>query len=106
MTWVQPVVVFWNPFAAGLVNGDGVIYLHGTRLTGWLEEQSPKIAPDMVSRVAAAIARRDRARSRLGGNDWRRSTFGAGHSRRVTLARNGHLRPGRRTRRRGSRCCF
>jgi hypothetical protein len=53
---VQAVVVFWNPFPAGVAYGHRVAYLHGDRLAGWLQAQAPKIAPDMVSRVAAAIA--------------------------------------------------
>ncbi len=52
---VQAVVVFWNPFPAGVGYGHRVVYLHGERLAGWLQVQEPKIAPDMVSRVAAAI---------------------------------------------------
>jgi hypothetical protein len=54
---VQAVVVFWNPFPAGVAYGHRVVYLHGERLAGWLQAQAPKIAPDMVSRVAAAITR-------------------------------------------------
>ena len=56
ITNVQAVVVFWNPFPAGLVNGSRVVFLSGERLAGWLQEQRPKVEPDMVSRVAAAIA--------------------------------------------------
>ena len=34
-----------------------MVYLHGERLAGWLEEQAPQIAPDMVPRIGAAIER-------------------------------------------------
>ncbi len=34
--WVQPVVVVWGDFEAGLVEADGVAYVHGDRLVGWL----------------------------------------------------------------------
>jgi hypothetical protein len=72
--FVQAVVVFWNPFPAGLVPGDRVVYLHGERLASWLEEQAPKIAPDTVSRIAAVIAQ---ARPRENQTWWERhGTFG------------------------------
>ncbi len=29
--WVQPVVVLWEPFPAGVVEADGVVYVHGSR---------------------------------------------------------------------------
>jgi Nuclease-related domain len=53
--WVQPVVVFWNDFDAGLVNGQNVIFVHGERLVDWLGEQTPQMAPDTVARVADGI---------------------------------------------------
>jgi Nuclease-related domain len=34
--WVQPVVVVWGDFDAGLVDSDGVVYVHGDRLVDWL----------------------------------------------------------------------
>ena len=54
--FVQPVVVFWNPFEAGVVVGQNVVFVHGERLVGWLEEQRPTMAADMVARVAEGIA--------------------------------------------------
>lgn len=54
--FVQPVVVFWSPFAAGVVSGERVAFVHGERLAGWLEEQPAKMTPDVVARVADAIA--------------------------------------------------
>jgi hypothetical protein len=52
---VQAVVVFWSPFAAEPVNGGRVVFMSGERLAGWLQEQTPTMTQDMVSRVAAAI---------------------------------------------------
>lgn len=53
--WVQPVVVFWNKFEAGLVEGKNIVFVHGDRLVGWLEEQSGEMSPDWVAQVAACI---------------------------------------------------
>lgn len=53
--WVQPVVVFWNDFEAKLVVGDKIVFVHGDRLVGWLEEQTLKMTADRVVRVASCI---------------------------------------------------
>jgi hypothetical protein len=53
--WVQPVVVFWNKFDAELVKGHKIVFVHGERLVGWLEEQSGEMSPDWVAHVAACI---------------------------------------------------
>ena len=37
--WVQPVVVLWAPFPAGVVEADGVVYVQGDRLASWLQGQ-------------------------------------------------------------------
>lgn len=54
--FVQPVVVFWNPFEAGVVTGETVVFVHGERLGSWLEGQRAKMTPDAVALVADAIA--------------------------------------------------
>jgi hypothetical protein len=54
--FVQPVVVFWNPFESGVVTGETVVFVHGERLGGWLEGQRAKMTPDAVALVADAIA--------------------------------------------------
>lgn len=40
--WVQPVVVVWGDFEAGLVDSDGVVYVHGDRLVDWLRSIPPR----------------------------------------------------------------
>jgi Nuclease-related domain len=55
VTFVQPVVVFWNPFPAGVATGENIAVVHGEHLRGWLKEQPVKIVPDAVPGVAAAI---------------------------------------------------
>ena len=54
--FIQPVVVFWNPFRAGSVIGENIAFVHGTQLVGWLEEQPARLSQDTVVRVAAEIA--------------------------------------------------
>jgi hypothetical protein len=34
--WVTPVVVLWADFPARCVERDGVVYVHGDELVGWL----------------------------------------------------------------------
>jgi len=41
-TWVQPVVVVWGDFEAGIVDSDGVVYVHGDRLVDWLRSIPPR----------------------------------------------------------------
>jgi Nuclease-related domain len=53
--WVQPVVVFWNKFEAGRVDGENIVFVHGDRLAGWLQEQRGEMSSDWVAHVAACI---------------------------------------------------
>ena len=55
LRFIQPVVVFWNPFEAGVVLGENVAFVHGARLTGWLMEHPAVLSADAVSRVIVAI---------------------------------------------------
>lgn len=55
LRFVQAVVVFWNPFPAGIVEDKRVVYLEGARLSDWLRQQSPTIAADRVALIASAI---------------------------------------------------
>jgi hypothetical protein len=66
LRFVQAVVVFWNPFPAGLVEDKRVVYVEGGRLSDWLRQQSPRIAADRVPLIANAIleARAPAARKR------------------------------------------
>jgi Nuclease-related domain len=52
---VKAVMVFWNDFDAGLVEGENIIFVHGDRLVGWLQEQRGQMSPDWVTHVAACI---------------------------------------------------
>ena len=56
--WVQPVVVFWGDFPQEQVKADGVAYVAGDHLTGWLLAQRERLDQTQVAAVAAAI--RDR----------------------------------------------
>jgi hypothetical protein len=53
--FIQAVVVFWNDFEAGLVTGNNVVFVHGDRLVGWLEEQTSETSPETVARITEAI---------------------------------------------------
>ena len=73
---VKAVVVFWNPFPAGVASGHRVVYLHGNRLAGWLRKsQRSRRRWSPVS--SPGLSRRARARPAPGGNGWRRSAFDA-----------------------------
>lgn len=63
--FVQPVVVFWNKFDAGLVPGNNVIFVHGDRLVEWLSEQKPTMTPERVDYVAATIRATRRSEARF-----------------------------------------
>src|SRR5580692_4228638 len=54
--FIQPVVVFWNPFPQGVVAGENVMFLHGERLVAWLRQQPEKMPENTVRDVARAIA--------------------------------------------------
>ena len=53
--FVHPVIVFWSDFEAGLVECDGVTFVHGTRVAEWLLAQEPRLTPERVAEVAACI---------------------------------------------------
>jgi hypothetical protein len=59
--WVQPVVVVWASFQQGLVESDGVFYVHGERLADWLLSLPPRIPDPSVTKLASAIADAPRA---------------------------------------------
>ena len=52
---VKAVMVFWNRFDAGLVEGKNIVFVHCDRLVGWLEEQRGEMSSDWVAHVAACI---------------------------------------------------
>ena len=50
------VVVFWNDFKAGVVEGYDVAFVHGDRLVSWLSEQRQTVVdPNQVAETAACI---------------------------------------------------
>ena len=56
--WVQPVMVLWAPFPAGVVEADGVVYVHGDRLASWLQRQRGRLSPDRQAQLAASVLAR------------------------------------------------
>jgi len=58
---VQLVVVFWGDFPQEHVKADGVAYVAGDHLAGWLLAQRERLDQPQAAAVAAAI--RDRLAS-------------------------------------------
>jgi hypothetical protein len=56
VSFIRPVVVFWNPFQAGITIDEKVAFVHGTRLSDWLQEQPALLPAFEVAHVAEAIA--------------------------------------------------
>ena len=53
--WIQPVVVIWGEFPQGQCEENGVVYLAGPALAGWLGAQPPRSGSFGVSVLAAAL---------------------------------------------------
>ncbi len=54
--WVQAVVVIWSDFPAGCVVDGRCVYIHGSRLAGWLARRPHQLDPAAIDDVAAAVA--------------------------------------------------
>lgn len=54
-TWVQAVVVLWCDFPADVVHDARCVYVHGSRLRGWLGEQPLRFDPASVAELGAAV---------------------------------------------------
>jgi hypothetical protein len=54
-TWVQSVIVLWCDFPAGVVHDARCVFVHGSRLRGWLEEQPMRFDPASVAELGAAV---------------------------------------------------
>jgi Nuclease-related domain len=54
--WVQAVVVFWSDFPEGLVEDRRCVFIEGSRLRDWLQEQSDRLGQADVEEIAAGIA--------------------------------------------------
>jgi hypothetical protein len=57
--WVQPLVVFWGEFEAGVVESHGVVYVHGDRLREWLLGRPARYPEAHVTTLATAVAAED-----------------------------------------------
>jgi hypothetical protein len=53
--WVQAVVVQWCDVPAGVVHDGRCVFVHGTRLRSWLEEQPLRFDPASVAELGAAV---------------------------------------------------
>ena len=54
--WVQAVVVIWSDFPAGCVVDGRCVYIHGSRLAGWLARRPHQLDPRATDNVAASVA--------------------------------------------------
>jgi len=53
--WVDPVVVIWGRFEQRTVEADGVAFVHGDELAGWLAGKTYRLNEDARRRAATAI---------------------------------------------------
>jgi hypothetical protein len=53
--WVDAVVVFWSAFPQGVVEANGLTYVHGSRLRDWLAARPPRLTPARLTTIAAAV---------------------------------------------------
>jgi hypothetical protein len=53
--WVQAVVVIWSEFPAGCVTDGHCVFIHGSRLDGWLARRPHQLDPAETEDVAAAV---------------------------------------------------
>lgn len=53
--WVNAVVVLWSPFEQGVVKHEDVTYVHGSKLSDWLETQPRSAKPFADAEVTAAL---------------------------------------------------
>jgi hypothetical protein len=63
--WVYPVVVLWGQFAAGVVEVDGVTYVHGSKLREWLQERPASLSPQRRRAVMSWLERATPAQRKL-----------------------------------------
>ena len=54
--WVQAVVVIWSEFPAGCVADGRCVFIHGSRLAGWLARRPHQLDSAETEDVAAAVA--------------------------------------------------
>lgn len=56
-TWVQAVVVFWSEFPQGVVDDGRCVFLHGSKLRGWMEGRPARLSEAGVEAIAVGVAR-------------------------------------------------
>jgi hypothetical protein len=54
--WVQAVVVIWSDFPAGCVTDGRCVFIHGSRLAGWLSRRPHQLDQGATDAVATAVA--------------------------------------------------
>lgn len=54
--WVQAVVVIWSEFPAGCVADGRCVFIHGSRLAGWLARRPHQLDSAETDDVTAAVA--------------------------------------------------
>ncbi len=63
--WAQAVVVFWSEFPAGLVEDDRCVFIDGSRLCAWLQNQPRRLSQGEVEKISAGIEAEDFCRSAI-----------------------------------------
>lgn len=55
-TWVQAVIVLWAEFPQGLAEHGRCVFIHGTKLTAWLQSRPNTISQAVATQITEAIA--------------------------------------------------
>ncbi len=53
--WVQAVVVFWSEFPESLIEDERCVFIAGSRLCSWLQNQPKRLSPTEVEKISTAI---------------------------------------------------
>jgi hypothetical protein len=53
--WVQAVVVFWSEFPEGLIEDDRCVFIDGSQLCSWLQNQPTRLTQAEVEKVSVGI---------------------------------------------------
>lgn len=53
--WVQAVVVFWSEFPEQLVEAGPCVYVHGSRLEGWLAQRPEQLDSAPLHEIVEAV---------------------------------------------------
>jgi Nuclease-related domain len=53
--WVEPVVVVWCEFPAGVESVDGCTFIHGSQVAAWLEKQPARLTDDTLGALRAGV---------------------------------------------------